>query len=147
MVDGEQMTELAGPVVDHHGLAVLTAEDCWERIVATPIGRIAFVDAGEPLILPVTHGVHRHSIVFRSGIGTKLDTAEMAKPLAFEADQWNAEDRTGWSVLARGVADTVLDDELIGELDALGVLPWLEEAADGTWVRLRVDEISGRELR
>lgn len=37
--------------LDHLGLEVLTPEACWELVAATPIGRVAFVDAGSPVVL------------------------------------------------------------------------------------------------
>lgn len=133
-------------VVDRLGLEVLSADECWRLLGSTPIGRVAFVDAGEPLVFPVTHGVLGHSIVFRSTTGTKLEAARMARALTFEADAWSPEEHRGWSVLVRGVGETVYDDEAIAEFDALGVEPWLDAAAVGTWIRIRVSEISGRRL-
>ena len=131
--------------VDRLGLEVLSADECWELLASTPIGRVAFVDAGEPVVFPVTHGVHGRSVVFRSGSGTKLEAASMAQPVAFEVDGWDDTYRTGWSVLARGVGETVYDgDEITGF--AGGNDPWLDSAAAGTWVRLRVDEVSGRRI-
>lgn len=130
---------------DRLGLEILSADECWELLRDAAVGRVAFVDAGEPLVLPVTHGVHRHSIVFRSGSGTKLEAAAMAQPLAFEVDGWDDTYRTGWSVLARGVGETVHDDDEIASFD-MGDEPWLDSATSGTWVRLRVDEVSGRRI-
>lgn len=133
--------------VDRLGLEVLSADECWELLASTPIGRVAFVDAGEPVVFPVTHGVHGRSVVFRSGSGTKLEAASMAQPVAFEVDGWDHDRRVGWSVLARGVGETVYDEDEIEAFAASGVEPWIAAAAAGTWIRLRVDEISGRRIR
>ncbi len=130
---------------DRLGLEILSTDECWELLQDAAVGRVAFVDAGEPVVLPVTHGVHGHSIVFRSGSGTKLEAAAMGQPLAFEVDGWDDTYRTGWSVLARGVGETVYDDDDIAAFDG-GDEPWLVSAASGTWVRLRVDEVSGRRI-
>lgn len=130
---------------DRFGLEILPPDACWKLLDSTAVGRVAFVDAGEPVILPVTHSVHGHSIVFRSGAGSKLEAAAMSHPLAFEVDGWDEDRRAGWSVLARGVGETVYDDEEIESFGG-GAEPWLQAAADGTWVRLRVDEVSGRRI-
>ncbi len=130
---------------DRLGLEILSTDECWQLLQDAAVGRVAFVDAGEPVVLPVTHGVHGHSIVFRSGSGTKLEAAAMSQPLAFEVDGWDDTYRTGWSVLARGVGETVYDDDDISVFDG-GNEPWLDSAAAGTWVRLRVDEVSGRRI-
>ena len=140
------MDNMTRASVDRLGLEVLPPEECWTLVAAAPVGRVAFVDAGEPMVLPVTHGVSGHHIVFRSGRGTKLSAVEMAPSIAFEVDHWDAAHRTGWSVLVRGVGEPVYDADEVAALEGLGIDPWLESAAGGTWVRLRVDEITGRRI-
>lgn len=132
--------------LDRLGLEVLSPAECWQLLREAPIGRLAFVDAGEPIVFPVTHSVDGHTVVFRTGRGSKLEAALMAEVLAFEVDGWDVEARRGWSVLARGTAGTVYDDDEIAAFDAAGNEPWLESARTGTWVRILVEEISGRRL-
>jgi uncharacterized protein len=131
---------------DRLGLEVLPTEQCWELIAASPVGRLAFVEAGEPMVLPVTHGVHDHQIVFRSASGTKLSAAEMQAPVAFEVDGWDESSKVGWSVLVRGTAETVYDPDEISAIRSAGSAPWMESARMGTWVRIRPNEITGRRL-
>jgi nitroimidazol reductase NimA-like FMN-containing flavoprotein (pyridoxamine 5'-phosphate oxidase superfamily) len=131
---------------DRLGLEVLSSDECWELIRTTTIGRVAFVDAGGPVVLPVTHSVHGHTLVFRSTSGTKLGAAERQRPLAFEVDGWDADARTGWSVLVRGTGHTVLDDDRIDEIEAEAAVPWLASATTGTWVQILPYEISGRRI-
>ena len=140
------MDDVNPPSLDRLGLEILAPDECWRLLAASPVGRVALVEAGEPLMFPVTHGVRNHQIVFRTGSGTKLAAAEMDRAVAFEVDGWDTVARLGWSVLVRGTGETVYDDDEIGELDALGIEPWLDAAVDGTWVRIRVTEISGRRL-
>lgn len=83
-------------------------------------------------------------IAFRSPEGGKLAAARMASAVAFEVDDWDPTNRRGWSVVARGVAESAPEDAK--ELDALGLEPWLDRAARGTWIAIRVDEITGRRL-
>ncbi len=132
---------------DRLGLEVLTTDECWELVDAAAIGRVAFVDAGEPMVLPITHSVDGHTVVFRSGRGTKLDAIESGRPLAFEVDAWDVTDRTGWSVLIHGTGAAILDDEEIARLDERAAEPWLYEARVGTWLRLTPNEVTGRRLR
>lgn len=139
------MSDAKSANLDRLGLEVLSADECWALLASTPIGRVAFVDAGEPSVFPVTHAVQGHTIVFRSGSGTKLEAAAMAQPLAFEVDGWDEEQRSGWSVLARGVGETVYDDDVTASFGAVAK-PWLDAAASGTWVRIRVDDVSGRRI-
>lgn len=130
--------------VDRLGLEIIDPDVCWDLMTETPVGRLAFVDDGSPMVLPVIHSVVGRRIVFRSSPGEKLAAARMRWPVAFEVDEWDAVHRTGWSVVARGTAQSAPEDA--AELDALHVEPWLEATAWGTWIEIQVDEISGRRL-
>lgn len=130
--------------LDRLGLEVLTPQECWDLLARAAVGRLAFVDGGAPMVLPLTHRVVGRRIVFRSPAGGKLSAAIVASPVAFEVDEWDAAGRTGWSVVARGVAESSPEDA--ADLDEVGLEPWLEEARDATWVQVRVDEVTGRRL-
>jgi uncharacterized protein len=123
--------------LDHQGLEVLDAPTCWDLIAATPVGRVAFMEGGEPMILPVNHAVVGHRIVFRTFRGSLLHEALLREPVAFQVDAFDPAARTGWSVLARGVADLVEDVELH---------PWADTVARDDWVQIQVEEVSGRRI-
>lgn len=130
-------------MLDHQGLEVIDADECWALLAATPVGRIAFVDAGEPMILPVNHAVVGHRVVFRTLRGTLLHEALMRQPVAFQVDGWDPEARTGWSVVVRGVADLADDDDSLDDLD---LRPWADAVQRDDWVEVRPDEVSGRRV-
>ncbi len=132
------------PTADRHGLEILSADECWALISETPIGRVAFVHEGGPVVLPVSFGVIGHQIAFRSARGAKLGAARMNCPVAFEVDRWDAESRTGWSVLVEGMADVVYEDEEIEKLEKLDVLRWTPQRLAADWVRILPTNISGR---
>lgn len=131
---------------DRQGLEVLDSNECWELLATAAVGRVAFVDAGEPVILPVNHAVVGHTIAFLTTRGSKLNAAAMSRPVAFEVDEWDADARAGWSVLARGIAELVYDDDEIAGFEASGLQPWATAVERADWVRIRVDELSGRRL-
>src|SRR5262249_52778516 len=112
----------------------------------SPVGRVGFVDHGEPVILPVNFAVDGRSMVFRVGQGSKLSAALMEQPICLEVDEWDGVSHTGWSVLAKGVAHTVDDDEHTRHLRGLPVQPWSSPELRQRWVRIVVDEISGRRI-
>lgn len=130
--------------LDRLGLGVLDPEVCWELMTRAAVGRVAFMDEGGPMVLPVIHAVVGRRIVFRSQPGGKLDAARMGGQVAFEVDGWDVADRTGWSVVARGSAQSAPEDA--AELDALRLDTWLEPAGRGTWIEILVEEITGRHL-
>jgi nitroimidazol reductase NimA-like FMN-containing flavoprotein (pyridoxamine 5'-phosphate oxidase superfamily) len=108
------------------------------------VGRLAFVLDGRPMVLPVNYLVDAESVVFSTGEGTKLAAVRDA-PVAFEIDENRALYHSGWSVVVRGIAREVTD---AGELERLRRGP-LRSWARGTrehWVRISVDEISGRRI-
>lgn len=129
-------------VLDHQGLEVLDSATCWELVAGTPVGRVAFVDRGEPMILPVNHAVVGHRVVFRTFPGSLLHEALMREPVAFQVDGFDTGERTGWSVVVRGVADLAERDGL-RELD---LRPWADTVDRDDWVEIRAEEVTGRRI-
>lgn len=78
--------------------------------------------------------------MFRTDIGTKLD-ALRRHPVAFQADQFNWDERTGWSVVVQGVAHEVTPQEVEG----LHVESWVSGERP-QWVRVVPRFVAGRRL-
>jgi nitroimidazol reductase NimA-like FMN-containing flavoprotein (pyridoxamine 5'-phosphate oxidase superfamily) len=136
-----------GAATDRHGLEVLPLAQCLVLLRSRPIGRLAFVEAGLPTVLPVNHLVDSTSVVLRTTRGGKLDAALAGKPVAFQLDDHDEARGTGWSVLVRGRIEVVDDPELLAryaeELDS-----WLlADGEEAAWLRIVADEVSGRRLR
>lgn len=133
---------------DRNGLEVLGYEQCQQLLRTHRFGRVALVDAGSPVILPVTYTVAGTSIVFRSPVGSKLDAAENRHPIAFEIDDHDAEAGAGWSVVVTGIADVVDGPEIVAGLDALGLDSWaLDPVDEVTWIQVRAESVTGRAAR
>ena len=129
--------------LDHQGLEVIGIDECWQLVAGTPVGRVAFVDGGEPMVLPVNHAVVGHRVVFRTFRGSLLHEALMSEPVAFQVDDFDPESRTGWSVVVRGIAEVADDPD---ELDGLGLEPWADSVARDDWVQIRAEEVTGRRI-
>jgi nitroimidazol reductase NimA-like FMN-containing flavoprotein (pyridoxamine 5'-phosphate oxidase superfamily) len=132
---------------DHRGLAVLDLDECMRRLRQVVVGRIVFVHDGEPVVLPVNHGVDGNDIVFRTTWGAKLQQAQHAHLVAFEVDDFDEQLRRGWSVLVTGKAEVVYDENEIDRLERLGVHSWAKVLDPVFWVRIRPQQVSGREIR
>ncbi len=126
-------------------MGVLTRDECYDRLRGARVGRIAFVSQGDPIILPVNHAVDGESIVFRTAPGSKLLAGDSGLRVAFEVDGFDADRRTGWSVLVRGSASTVEDTEEIGRLNRIGVWPWADLVERNHWIRIATYSVTGRQ--
>ncbi|HEY7812017.1 MAG TPA: pyridoxamine 5'-phosphate oxidase family protein, partial [Nakamurella sp.] len=104
-----------------------------------------FVSQGDPVILPVNHAVDGESIVFRTGPGSKLLAGDSAMRVAFEVDGFDADRRSGWSVLVRGTASTVEDADEIQRLNRIGVWPWADLVERTHWIRIATYSVTGRQ--
>ncbi len=133
--------------VDWAGLEVLGPEDCGRRLRAAPIGRLGFVDAGEPVILPINFLWHDDKVVFRTAHGSKLSAAMLGRPVCLEIDGWNAIEHNGFSVLLKGIAEEVIDESTIAALEGLPIRPWSRPDLRVHWVLIRPTEITGRAIR
>lgn len=133
--------------VDTEGLEVLDEQVCLTLLAEHPVqvGRVAFVQAGFPVVLPVNYRVDRGAVVFRTGLGSKLDTAASGSPLAFEVDDLDPQWQEGWSVLVRGRAEEVVAPAEIVRMRGLGLQPW-SPGERSRYVRLRPERITGRRI-
>ena len=132
---------------DHSGLRVMGTAECMERLSGAGIGRLGFILDGEVAVLPVHHVVHGMDVYFRTSGGSKIEAAADHSTVGFEVDEYDRATVTGWSVSLSGTASLVDDDDLVGELAGLDPTPWPSgDPSEAVWVRIRPDQISGREL-
>ena len=131
--------------LDHSGMGVLTRDECYERLRTARVGRLAFVSQGDPVILPVNHGLDGEAIVFRTAPGSKLLAGDAERRVAFEVDGFDADRRSGWSVLVRGTATTVENRQEIERLNRLGVWPWADLVERTHWIRIATYSVTGRQ--
>ena len=57
----------------------LTRSECFELLATEHLGRVAIVDDRGPVIFPVNFVLDRHTVVFRTGAGTKLSAASLGR--------------------------------------------------------------------
>lgn len=130
----------------HHQLEALARDECDRRLRAERVGRLGFVDAGQPLVLPVNYVWTGSSVLVRTGHGSKVAAAAEGQRVCFEVDG-AAEDGSGWSVLVKGRAELVPEREAFDELEDLPLDPWVVDPDRRLVIRLVADEVTGRELR
>ncbi len=130
----------------------LTEAESLRLIEHAEIGRIGFTGRFGPVVLPVNFKVLDGSVVFRteegSPLGEDLRTgiAHAEYKVAFEIDEIDKAERTGWSVLIQGSVHYVEDEEEQAVVVKTGVEPWAGGQRD-LYVRIRPTLISGRRVR
>jgi hypothetical protein len=131
---------------DHRGLRVLELEECLIRLRTTPVGRLAFMSEGEPVIFPVHHAVDGVDVVFQTSWGSKLQVAEASGIVAYEVDGYDTPSESGWSVVVKGTAQLVDDSVDTDRYEQFGLRSWATLEGGPFWVRIRPIEITGREI-
>ncbi|HEX6148682.1 pyridoxamine 5'-phosphate oxidase family protein [Nocardioides sp.] len=119
---------------------------CAELLATQEVGRVAVCTADGPRIIPVNFAVIDDSIVFRTTPYSVLGMHAWNSQLAFEVDQIDPEQHSGWSVVATGRGAVVEDDvELRRIQSGVQPRPW---AGGQRWlfVRLRWDDLTGRRI-
>jgi len=130
----------------------LTEAESLRLIEQAEVGRIGFTGRFGPLVLPVNFKVLDGSVVFRTEAGSPLGEdlrtgiADAEYKVAFEIDDINNAERTGWSVLIQGAVHYVDDEEERAAVVKAGVEPWAGGERD-LYVRIRPTLISGRRVR
>jgi uncharacterized protein len=134
---------------DHAGLEILPFDECLRLLASVSVGRVGLVADGEVVVLPVNHVVDGQDVIFRTAHGSKLSAAQGQDRAAFEADHYNEQTRSGWSVLVTGRAEVVeaeADIERLSvSLSRRGVYPWVTAARHPFWIRIRPASVSGRQ--
>jgi uncharacterized protein len=85
------------------------------------------------------------AVVFCTAEGTKLNAVVGGADVAFEVDDHRSLRHSGWSVLVRGRARIVTDKADLAHLRAGPLRPWAK-GARANWIRISLDEVSGRRI-
>jgi nitroimidazol reductase NimA-like FMN-containing flavoprotein (pyridoxamine 5'-phosphate oxidase superfamily) len=122
-------------------------DECIALLSSTNIGRIGVVDGSQPVILPVNYSYTDDGIVVHTDPGVKLYAGQQ-RLVAFEIDEIDRAEKTGWSVLVKGHAYDVTEtlDERSDRVRAVPVESW----APGERARRMViglTTVTGRRLR
>jgi len=129
---------------DHAGLEILPFEACLRLLDSVPVGRVGFFADGEVVILPVNHLVDGQDVIFRTGAGSKLSSVGSKNLVSFEADSYDTQTHSGWSVVVSGWTEEVESDAEIRRLSDLGLLSWGRASGEPHWIRIRPTSITGR---
>jgi nitroimidazol reductase NimA-like FMN-containing flavoprotein (pyridoxamine 5'-phosphate oxidase superfamily) len=127
------------------GLELLDELEAWALLQTADVGRVGLTMGALPVILPVNFTVLDGAIVFRTAPGSKVEAASRQAVVAFEVDDYDTAERTGWSVLVIGRSEVVHDLSLTFALRDAGLEP-LADGQRGVVVRIRPEIVTGRRI-
>ncbi len=79
------------------------------------VGRVGFIDPDGPVVLPVNYSMQGGNVLIATSAVNSLSAYATEGPVAFEVDDIDEFNETGWSVLVRGRAELVPFEELPAE--------------------------------
>jgi nitroimidazol reductase NimA-like FMN-containing flavoprotein (pyridoxamine 5'-phosphate oxidase superfamily) len=129
-------------------LSELSREECLALLAAHSFGRLAVSGGVEvPIIRPVNYlfDERSQSVAFRTAAGSKLHFLVRAAKAAFEIDEVDPADRTGWSVIVAGMTEEVTNPSELRHLEDLGLDTW-PPGERSHWIRIRAAAVSGRRV-
>lgn len=127
------------------GLELLTEEQSVALLAGSEVGRVGLTIGGLPAIFPVNYGLIDGDIVFRTAAGSKLAAAVRGATVAFEVDDHDRVERSGWSVLAVGPCEVVHDLETTFKVLDAAIEPWAGGIRSSI-VRIRPTMVTGRRI-
>lgn len=133
--------------MSEHGPTVLDPDEARRLLGAGVVGRIAFVDRDGALqLVPVNYRELDGDVFWLTLADGLLARSADADEVLFQVDHHDDTFQSGWSILLRGRAEVVHDDELAATLRDRGLRPWAAGERT-TLVRLRSTAITGRRVR
>ncbi|MFF3500512.1 pyridoxamine 5'-phosphate oxidase family protein [Streptomyces sp. NPDC003247] len=125
----------------------LDRQECLRLLAEVPVGRVVYTRQALPAVLPVNFSLDTDaSVLLSTSPGSDLVRAVDGVVVAFEADEFDAATRSGWSVVVTGRATVVTDPAEQERLSQAGPTSWMP--LHGTvFVRIESEMVTGRELR
>ncbi len=126
-------------------LEVLDDATCWRLFARAGFGRLAFFHDDELHVLPVNAAAKDKKVIFRAIDGSLIASAGRGAMVAFESDEIDPSDESGWSVLVRGSLWDVTDTLAAAAWDELTVRSWAP-GRPGRWMCIEPIAVTGRML-
>jgi uncharacterized protein len=124
----------------------LSPDECTVLLRAGLVGRVAVCTPNGPHIVPVNYSVVDDAVVLRTTPYSLLGSHAKGSVLALEVDHFDYEYQRGWSVVARGRGEVVVDSaELAHIRETWNPTSWAKGGRT-LYLRLRWHEITGRRL-
>ncbi|MFI2629155.1 pyridoxamine 5'-phosphate oxidase family protein [Streptomyces collinus] len=125
----------------------LDRQESLRLLAKVPVGRVVYTRQALPAVLPVSFSLDTDtSVLLCTSPDSDLVGAINGVVVAFEADEFDAATRSGWSVVVTGRATVVTDPAEHERLSRDGPTSWMP-LAGAAFVRIESQMVTGRELR
>ena len=84
--------------------------------------------------------------MIRTDAGSKLNAALRGAPVAFQVDGVDQTRQVGWSVVVRGHAEEVTDEDKLAKLRQTPLLAW-HPGRNPHFVQINAKQVSGRRIK
>lgn len=133
-------------MVHNDGFRALDRQECLRLLGKVPVGRVVYTRQALPAVLPVNFSLDADSsVLVRTSARSDLAHAVDGVVVAFEADEFDAETRSGWSVVVTGRAHVITDSAEHERLLRTGPDSWMP-IQDNVFIRIEATMVTGREL-
>ncbi|MER5468247.1 pyridoxamine 5'-phosphate oxidase family protein [Streptomyces sp. NPDC002935] len=125
----------------------LDRQECLRLLAKVPVGRVVYTRQALPAVLPVNFRLDTDaSVLLRTSSDSDLVRAIDGVVVAFEADEFDAATRSGWSVVVTGRATVMTDPAEQERLSQVGLTSWMP-LRNTVFVRIESEMVTGRDLR
>jgi hypothetical protein len=121
----------------------LSTEESKRALESVPIGRVALSVDALPAIVPVTFKLIGDSIVFGATAGSRLARATANSIVAFLADSYDLDSRSGWWVEVLGPASWIIDPAELSQLRGELTEPWATGDRLDHAIRIELTNVNG----
>ncbi|MBU3869115.1 pyridoxamine 5'-phosphate oxidase family protein [Streptomyces sp. 4503] len=130
----------------NEGFRLLDRQECLRLLAKVPVGRVVYTRQALPAVLPVNFFLDTgSSVLLRTSAGSGLVRAIDGVVVAFEADDFDAATRSGWSVVVTGRATGVTDPAEYERLSRVGPRSWAIRRGEA-FVRIESEMVTGRKI-
>lgn len=124
---------------------LLDEHECRRLLPTQPIGRLAFIEHADPVVVPAHFVVRGPEIVLAVLTDGRVDSARREDIVAFGIDAYDAATRQAWWVSTLGRARLITDPSQTRELDALAFTPWAGHP-ERNYIAIDVERLRGKRL-
>jgi nitroimidazol reductase NimA-like FMN-containing flavoprotein (pyridoxamine 5'-phosphate oxidase superfamily) len=136
-----------GPMSQNDAFRALDRQECLRLLTKVPVGRVVYTRQALPAVLPINFSLDTDdSVLLCTSPDSDLAGTIDGVVVAFEADEFDAATRSGWSVVVTGRATVVTDPAEHERLARADFSSWMP-LQDAVFVRIESKMVTGRELR